>query len=670
MANYTGLSDLKNNPHRSGFDLSKKVLFSAKSGELLPVYWDIAIPGDKYSLKPEYFTRTQPVESSAYTRIREYFDVYEVPLSLLWKSAPAALTQMGEKNPEQATGMGKNLIVNTGLPSFPLSDLSDALFRVNGRVDNINPGKGELTPYSVNNFGFSRGSCAAKLLMYLGYGSFQNTNGGDLTGGKFWGTTLSQSTLESCATAYWPYYAQDIFVNALPLLAYNKIYQDFFRWEQWENADPSTYNVDYYDGTPGQPFYGTLPGPNDDYWKSPTMFDLRYANFKKDLFMGILPETQFGDISLVLTTGGTGDFSATVEFPIPAGSILSDVGFIPGGQSEGRTHLLQVGDSIPTLEDSFGVASKTATAPSPGDSLKAINGAANLNGLVQEVQKLQTQFSILALRQATAVQKWKEISQSGDYDYRAQIYKHFGVKVPAVLSNLAIWRGGMSRNLDISEVVNQNLDSAESTATIYGKGVGSGNGSFNFEVSQHSVIMVLYHNEPVLDYALAGPDGQLWATDATDIPIPEFDNIGMESVSMLQFNNSSLLGLFVIDSTTSDLFMGYQPRYYNWKTKLDTVLGAFQTTLPQWVTSFNNYTLISYFGASGFKQFDPTDPFPVGSAPFAQLFNYNFFKVNPRILDSIFGVACDSTWDTDQFLVNAYFDVKVVRNLSRDGLSY
>lgn len=669
MANYTGLSDLKNNPHRSGFDLSKKVLFTAKSGELLPVYWDIAIPGDKYSLKPEYFTRTQPVESSAYTRVREYFDVYEVPLSLLWKSAPAALTQMGEKNPEQATGMGKNLIVNTGLPSLPLSDLSDALFRVNGGVDDINPANDEWTPYSVNNFGFSRGSCAAKLFMYLGYGSFQNSKGGDLTEGKFWGTTLSQSSTVNSASVYWPYYSQDIFVNALPLLAYNKIYQDFFRWEQWENADPSTYNVDYYDGTPGQPFYGTLPDANDDYWKSPTMFDLRYANFKKDLFMGVLPETQFGDVSMVLTTGGTGDLAATIGIPIPAGNISSKVGFSRAG-FEYQINSLQIGDSIPTLEDSFGVASKTSTAPSPGDSLLAINEKANLNATIEEVSKLQTQFSILALRQATAVQKWKEISQSGDYDYRAQIYKHFGVKVPAVLSNLAIWRGGMSRNLDISEVVNQNLDSAESSATIYGKGVGSGNGSFNFEVSQHSVIMVIYHNEPVLDYALSGPDGQLWATDATDIPIPEFDNIGMESVSMLQFNNSSLMDFFVVDFSTSDLFMGYQPRYYNWKTKLDTVLGAFQTTLPQWVTSFNNYTLFRYFGAAGFRKFDPSDPFPTGSASFDQLFNYNFFKINPRILDSIFGVACDSTWDTDQFLVNAYFDVKVVRNLSRDGLPY
>ena len=34
--------------------------------------------------------------------------------------------------------------------------------------------------------------------------------------------------------------------------------------------------------------------------------------------------------------------------------------------------------------------------------------------------------------------------------------------------------------------------------------------------------------------------------------------------------------------------------------------------------------------------------------------NYKFFKVNPSVLDPIFGVAADSTWDTDQLLVNSY----------------
>ena len=49
------------------------------------------MPGDKYKFNVEYFTRTQPVETSAYTRLREYFDFYAVPLRLLWKSAPSVL---------------------------------------------------------------------------------------------------------------------------------------------------------------------------------------------------------------------------------------------------------------------------------------------------------------------------------------------------------------------------------------------------------------------------------------------------------------------------------------------------------------------------------------------------------------------------------------------------
>ena len=33
-------------------------------------------------------------------------------------------------------------------------------------------------------------------------------------------------------------------------------------------------------------------------------------------------------------------------------------------------------------------------------------------------------------------------------------------------------------------------------------------------------------------------------------------------------------------------------------------------------------------------------------------------------------VNADSTWETDQFLVNCYIGVKCVRPLSRDGMPY
>ena len=40
-----------------------------------------------------------------------------------------------------------------------------------------------------------------------------------------------------------------------------------------------------------------------------------------------------------------------------------------------------------------------------------------------------------------------------------------------------------------------------------------------------------------------------------------------------------------------------------------------------------------------------------------------FFKVNPNTLDNIFAVKADSTWESDQFLVNSYIGCKVVRPL-------
>ena len=67
MAYFTGLKELQNHPHKAGFDIGSKNLFTAKVGELLPVYWDMAIPDCDYDIDLAYFTRTRPVQSAAYT---------------------------------------------------------------------------------------------------------------------------------------------------------------------------------------------------------------------------------------------------------------------------------------------------------------------------------------------------------------------------------------------------------------------------------------------------------------------------------------------------------------------------------------------------------------------------------------------------------------------------
>ena len=47
-----------------------------------------------------------------------------------------------------------------------------------------------------------------------------------------------------------------------------------------------------------------------------------------------------------------------------------------------------------------------------------------------------------------------------------------------------------------------------------------------------------------------------------------------------------------------------------------------------------------------------------------------FFKVNPNTLDDIFSVKVDSTWETDQLLVNCNAGCYVTRPLSADGVPY
>lgn len=614
MASYTGMSNLQNHPHRSGFDIGRKNAFTAKVGELLPVYWDISMPGDKYRFNVEYFTRTQPVETSAYTRLREYFDFYAVPLRLLWKSAPSVLTQMQDINQIQALSLTQNLSLGSYLPSLPLSVLSTSLSSLNG--DSNNPG----SPKSLKNlFGFNRGDLAYKLLNYLGYGNIVRSV--PSSSNRWWSTSLKN--VEDSAS-YTQQYIQNNFVNLFPLLAYQKIYQDFFRWSQWENSNPSSYNVDYYSGV-SPSLVSSLPESTSSYWKSDTMFDLKYCNWNKDMLMGVLPNSQFGDVAVLDI-----DQSGSADVLLGSKSVYSKLGVASAVSSPSAPVPLFALD-----------ASASHTLPT-GSSLHV------------ELASLKSQFTVLALRQAEALQRWKEISQSGDSDYREQIRKHFGVNLPQALSNMCTYIGGISRNLDISEVVNNNLAAEGDTAVIAGKGVGAGNGSFTYTTNEHCVVMCIYHAVPLLDYTITGQDGQLLVTDAESLPIPEFDNIGMEVLPMTQVFNSAL-------ATAFNLFnAGYNPRYFNWKTKLDVINGAFTTTLKSWVSPVTESLL------SGWAQFGGSTP----NATTKVSLNYKFFKVNPSVLNPIFGVAVDSTWDTDQLLVNSYIGCYVARNLSRDGVPY
>lgn len=627
MAHYTGLKELQNHVHRAGFDVGSKNVFSAKAGELLPVYWDLGLPNCTYDINLQYFTRTRPVQTAAYTRIREFFDFYAVPLDLIWKSFDSSVIQMGEVAPVQSKSILEALTVKGDLPYCYLTDLSLALYYQGGnRATGSSP---SVVSGFQNVFYYNRGDCSHKLLTYLNYGnvvSKPSQVGG--AANRWWNMQAPLSA--ELQNTYSQNFTFDVAVNLVPLAAYQKIYQDFHRWSQWENADPTSYNFDWFRGegsifTQNGSSNGleeTIPA-NSSYWKRDNLFSLRYCNWNKDMFMGILPNSQFGDIAVVDVTGTAG---------------YSDVCI----GTSGRTV-----QNYAAINSTSSFLVKPSSAPS-----SPIPAGTNL---ISGKSSLSASFNILALRQAEALQKYREITQSVDTNYREQIKAHFGVNVPASDSHMAQYIGGIARNLDISEVVNNNLSDENSEAVIYGKGVGTGTGGFRYSTgSKYCILMCIYHCVPLLDYDISGQDGQLLATSVEELPIPEFDNIGMEGVPAIQLFNSSLMSNTPSGSVTVDTILGYNPRYYNWKTKVDRIHGAFTTSLKDWVAPIDDNYLFGWLYQENS----------------AGVVSWPFFKVNPNTLDNIFAVKSDSTWETDQFLINCNVDCKVVRPLSRDGVPY
>lgn len=590
--------DIRNKPHRSGFDLSKRVLFTSKVGELLPVYCKPTLPGDKWHINLQSFTRTQTVQSSAFTRIKEHLDFFFVPYHLLWRNFQDSFTQISNSS-NFAESPYKDVQISDKLPYINQRTLFTEV--INGKTLSL-----------TDEVGLNNLSQALKLLAYLGYSDL---------------TQFSQDYIEKNKQAVINSNVQDVNVSLMPLLAYQKVYYDFYRNDQWEDNNPSAFNVDYLTNVTDL----STQLISGRHLTESGMLTLHYANFAKDLFTGLLPKAQFGDASVVSSSiNGASTASINTQFNLSVGS------------NSGEEVKAKITNPALTNQDEpfYLFGSKT-----PNDSLNATTRI-NAN-LPVNVSQLSSEFTILQLRQSQALQKWKEITQCGDYNYRSQVEKHFGVKLPELMAHRCQFIGGSQGVVSINEVVNQNL-TADNEAEIKGKGVGSINdGNFNYECKEHGLIIGIYYAIPYVDYKVSGTSRDLITINISDLPVPEFDRLGFEPFSVDE--------LFYKQGGYYSGFVGYAPRYYNYKTDIDEVKGAFAVSLPNWVAQYDK------------------DYVPLGYASNASLLPA--LKVRPSILDDIFGVnaAVDKTGiqiNTDQLLNCVNFEVHAVRNLDYNGVPY
>lgn len=577
MSDFNPLDRAKIPTHRSSFDLSSKKLFSAKVGEILPVYWQIAIPGNKYRISSDWFTRTVPVNTAAYTRIKEYYDFYAVPLRLISRSLPQAFTQMSDYM-TSAVSVGDNAAQLTKVPFTTTKIISDWMTLAPSTLDDAN------IPWSY-------GAC--KLLDYLNYGSFL-----DPSSAKKAAITEAYTGIKAMDDNLNPLlYKSPVAVNLLPLFTYQKIYFDFYSNSQWEKHLAYSYNLDYWSGAQ----ISNL---------SPEWFKLRYANYPKDMFMGVLPASQYGSVA----------FLSPLDSSLDSNVILART---TDGISNSSVHNLSGGNAVQT----------TSANSTSSDRLLRVN----------------TDLSALSIRATEYLQRWKEVVQFSSKDYSDQMAAQFGIKAPEYMGNHAHYIGGWSSVININEVVNTNLDTNNSQASIAGKGVGSNSGhQITYDCgAEHCVIMCVYHAVPLLDWASTGQSPQLLCTNITDFPQPAFDQLGMQPVPATAMCNSKNMS----GSNTANI--GYNLRYWQWKSDIDRVNGALRPQLAYqaWAAPLGGENLLTRTGT----------------------WNYKSMKVFPQQLNSIFQPQVTTSTCSvaqDQLICNVNFQVYAVQNLDRNGLPY
>lgn len=683
MANKVlGMHRLKNKVNRNAFDLSHRHMFTAQVGELLPVFSQWVNPNETFKIGYNGKTRTAALNSDAFTRIRENIQYFFVPFQSLWRFFEQQINNMtvgdaGQNIAKVALNSNTSAILSTSMPYISYVDLAkflnvylqrlyDALDQYFKTTDN---GKQSTTGFydSCVHGGFPdvfvcegyRLCRAAKLLMSLGYGNFSAVIQYDgfamanafVRSGHTWSITdfkqseyaLDFSKFEAFGIENSPN------MSIFPLLAYHKICNDHYRNEKWQPFEPWTCNIDYV--TPSSSMNaGNFISTSEFRTLKTTLFDLENSNLPIDYFTSVLPRAQYGEESAAVVTSGSGDSSFTFNNAyLPTQGALFNI-----SKADANDGIVKENNA-----HAIGVAGGNYVF-----GLKSLATGSSLMGFRGKLDNHSLSVKLSALRSASALQKYKEIQNSNDPDFAAQVLAHFGIK-PKVDSRVSVFIGGDDKTLSINPQVNTNFQ-AGGLPDIKAIGVGDLSAGCKFTATTYGMIIGIYRAVPQLDYAHVGIDRNLFKTDATDFPIPELDSIGMQTQYRCELS-APLIGLcsrlvpFKHLSTSIDMSLtyGYAPRFAELKSARDYFEGGFCGTYKTWVTGYDQNFLSLWRRNSN------------DSGSTGPLYGIDdLFKCRPSLLYPIFVNQWSGTVNDDKLLIGSVNTCVAVRPFSVYGLPY
>lgn len=599
------------NLSRNGYDLSSRKVFSAPAGALLPIgVWECN-PTEKFSFKVDDFVRTQPLNTAAFARCKEYYHFFFVPYRSLWNHSDKFFTGVtnGDRMYERPSFVDKltaneGNFVPTSMPSFYLDELHRLLISQNkdlsaklsayskdakkvykaggaNFVELLEKTKLDLSNLTLSSYdalGYEYAYGAFRLLHMLGYGiddkgqvfhpykQVSDKEPGDRSG------LFDMESLDEVLSYFIPHNL----ANPFRLLGYQRIYNDFYRNQLWEKPVPYTFNVDWCNSST------KLQLKNTEVYQ---MCQLRYRHWTKDFYTGVYPTASYNE----------GIFN------------------------------------LPNYTNSKAEINKN------NDGVSASAGA----------------ISTSDIRAMFALEKMLERTRAANgLDYSNQIAAHYGFKVPESRRDVVQFIGGVDNTIVINEVMstaNSSIDGTSKTGSVvgqvFGKGIGTmSSGRIDFEAKEHGMIFCIYSISPQVDYDARQFDPFNRKFKREDYFQPEFENLGYQPL----IQSDVCFGGTPLDGTKyGNTILGYTPRFSEYKTSRDMLYNQFMTggSLNAWTTPRNNYTNTK-----------------------ARL-SVPDLLIDPNVLYPIFGLKYNGKSDTDQFLINSYFDVKAVRPMAVNNQS-
>ena len=508
------------------------------------------------------FTRTQPLKTPAFIRSVEHLYYFYVPISQIdsyYGQAKYGISDFNNTNDLTAdTGSTAAIggYVNPGyFPSLTFFTVFQQLF-----------GVATIKPYVV--------AAGAGNAVYFYYRQDYPVSGSTKTHSLFdpygipqiWN---SMRLMESLGySSKW--FDNDVFttdtpMNPYPLLAYQKIWYDFFRLSTWQRCNPFAFNLNYaYKGGFNVPYLPQVNVNMNDGTTTGSFLTLHYHPLKKDFFTNVEPTPLF--------------------------DVFDQTGYaynVANNQSELRSQIL----SAYGVQLQSGLNNLTSLN---NDYINATSGGNNI--ALGDFQGSGSSYgdgynTVQQIRLAFAFDRLLAITQRAGKHYDDQVRAHLGVSIPQGISNEVYYLGCHSSNLMIGEVVSTAAgETSGGSSSVLGELGGRGLGSSNknkrikFTAPDDGIVMILYACVPEVDYKDEGIDRQNLYTNIMYWPRPEFDRLGMQPLYLVQ----SSVG---IDSINT--IIGWQYRWAEFKLTYDIVHGAFNHTLSDWTSSI----VFGQFGA-------------------------------------------------------------------------